>query len=239
MCTRLSAPSDQRHVPPSMTADADRVMAAQGGRNEEVAGSRRYATHIPEERDGRWRSTGSKPVGAGRAGSGDRADQDWPPQLVYRRHRLRGRGDLQRHGAVFRQHQLDRGGPQDRDHQGRRPVQSAGRFAEGEEADRKRQGRSDRRRASEQRRARRAQLHEAAEGVLCGHRRRYRRHHLGSLSVSVPDLDLGVPAQHADGELRLRQSRQGDRDLARPTMPAAATSSRSSTDHSPSAAARC
>jgi hypothetical protein len=36
-------------------------------------------------------------------------------------------------------------------------------------------------------------------------RRWHRRHHLGSLPLSVPyRLDLGLPAEHADGGLGLR-----------------------------------
>ena len=171
--------------------------------------------HFAPQVHGRHRRCGGsaclEPRGARHPGADARADPARQSQFVHRRDRLCGRGQPQRDEPLFRQHRLDGRGPQDRDHQGGRPVQSAGRPAEGQEARRERQGRSAGRHAGEQRRARGAQLHEAAEGVLRRLRRRHRRHHLGPLSVSVPHLDLGLPAQHADGELRLRQSRQGDR----------------------------
>ena len=190
-----------------------RSAAAEGGQHDEI--QRADAADVPPQVHGRHRRRRRRarvqPGRARPAGADARADQARQPQFLHRRDRLCGREQPQRHEPVLRQRRLDRGRPQDRDHQGGRPVQSAGRAAEGQEAGRKRQGRHDRRRPGQQRRARGAQLRQAAEGVLHRLRRRHRRHHLGSLSLSVPHLDLGLPAQHADGELGLRQSRQGDR----------------------------
>ncbi len=189
------------------------MTGGKGGSHEIIAlASRRFiAPQIHQELRRRRRRAGIEPGRACPARADPRADQDRQSQLLHRGHRLRVRGQPQCDEPLLRQHQLDGRRPQDRDHQGGRPVQSAGRLAEGQEARRERQGRSDRRRAGQQRRARRAQLHEAAEGVLRGVRRRHRRHHLGPLSLSVPHLDLDLPAQHADGEVCVRQSRQGDR----------------------------
>ena len=115
--------------------------------------------------------------------------------------------------------------PQDRDHQGGRPVQSAGRPAEGQEADRERQGRSDRRRAGQQCRARRAQLHEAAEGVLRGVRRRHRRHHLGPLS-RICSAPRSRPISSARRWRSMSTTISARRSSPPPpTMPAAGTSS--------------
>ena len=149
------------------------------------------------------------------------------------------RGQPQCDEPLLRQHQLDGRRPQDRDHQGGRPVQSAGRLAEGQEAGRERQGRSDRRRAGQQRRARRAQLHEAAEGVLRGVRRRHRRHHLGPLSRIC-----SAPRSRPTSSARRWRSMSTTISARRsspppPTMPAAATSSPSSRGRTSPRAARC
>ena len=171
--------------------------------------------HFAPQVHGRHRRCGSsacfEPGGARHSGANARADPARQSQFVHRRDRLCRRGQSQRDESVFRQHRLDDRGPEDRDHQGGRSVQSAGRLAEGQEVGRERQGRSGGGRAGQQRRACGAQLHEAAEGLLRRLRRRHRCHHLGPLSLSVSHFDLDLPAQHADGDLRLRQSRQGDR----------------------------
>ena len=80
----------------------------------------------------------------------------------------------------------------------------------------------------EQRRARGAQLHEAAEGVLCRLRRRHRRHHLGPLSLSVPHLDLGVTSSARRWRTTSTTTSARRSSPPRPTMPAAAMSWRSS-----------
>ncbi len=84
------------------------------------------------------------------------------------------------------------------------------------------------RRPGEQRRARGAQLHEAAKGVLRGVRRRHRRHHLGPLSLSVPHLDLDLSAHRRRWRTTSTTSSARRSSPRRPTTPAAATSWRSS-----------
>ena len=224
-----------------MAAAADTGWQPRESRDEQAERicQSRFPAQAPQDFSRRGRRAGFDALGAANSRPGECADPDRQPQLVHRRPGLCRRKQFQRHEPLLRQHQLDRRRPQDRDHQGRRSVQSAGRPAKGQETRRERQRRSGARHPGEQRRARGAQLHEAAKGVLCGVRRRHRRHHLGPLSLSVPHLDLDLSALHADGELHLRQPRQSRSSPRRPTMPAAAMSWRSSSGPTSPGAARC